>query len=354
MTDKAQIAVIGTGWWSTYTHIPGLQNNQDAALVAICDRDAARLDAAAEAYHIEQTYTDHRAMLTQEALDGVVIATNHASHFALARDCLENGLHVLLEKPMTLFAREALELVELARAQQRQLVVGYPYNYLPYAVRSQAIILSGELGQIQFINCVFCSNIISLLRGEHNVSGPVHGPGKVYSNSTLSGGGHGHLQMTHPLGLLYFITGLRARRVSAMMHKHGLALDLVDAMTVEFENGALASIGGTGNLGDGGGRKFDLQIFCENGSLDLDVCTGQAIIYRAEQPPEPIEPAISEADGYRRFHPANNLVDIILGRAENGSPADVGWRAVETLDAAYRSARQEGLPISTALLYKMG
>ena len=43
MTDKARLAVIGTGWWSTYTHIPALQAHPGAALVALCDCDPARL-----------------------------------------------------------------------------------------------------------------------------------------------------------------------------------------------------------------------------------------------------------------------------------------------------------------------
>nr|MDQ2999081.1 Gfo/Idh/MocA family oxidoreductase [Chloroflexota bacterium] len=81
MTTKARIAVIGTGWWSTYTHIPALQANLAAELVALCDADDQRLQAAAQAYGVERTYADHQAMLANEALDGIVIATPHATHF---------------------------------------------------------------------------------------------------------------------------------------------------------------------------------------------------------------------------------------------------------------------------------
>ena len=68
MKEKARIAVIGTGWWATYTHIPALQANAEAELVAICDRDADRLDAAAESYHIETTYRDVERMLRMPRL----------------------------------------------------------------------------------------------------------------------------------------------------------------------------------------------------------------------------------------------------------------------------------------------
>jgi hypothetical protein len=98
MTAKARLAVIGTGWCATYAHIPGLQAHPRAELVALCDSNPKKLQAAASAYGVQRVYASASAMLDQEALDGVVIATPHATHAALAQDCLSRGLHVLLEK----------------------------------------------------------------------------------------------------------------------------------------------------------------------------------------------------------------------------------------------------------------
>ena len=91
MPDTARIAVIGTGWWSTTAHIPALQANPNASLVALADVRADVLDKAARHYGVEQTYTDIREMLAQEQLDGVVIAVWHAAHYEAARACLEQG-----------------------------------------------------------------------------------------------------------------------------------------------------------------------------------------------------------------------------------------------------------------------
>jgi predicted dehydrogenase len=55
MPSNARVAVIGSGWWATQAHIPGLLANPDATLVAICDADPARLQAAASAYRVERT-----------------------------------------------------------------------------------------------------------------------------------------------------------------------------------------------------------------------------------------------------------------------------------------------------------
>ncbi len=346
----ARIAIVGAGWWATTTQIPAVQAHPNATVTALCDRDAGKLAAAAEAYGLTNTYTDLATMLATETLDGAIIVTNHASHYPIAKQCLQRGLHIMVEKPFTLTATEARDLLELAREQQREIVIGYPYNYTDYATRCRAVMRAGELGAIQYVSTVFGSHIFELLRGKHNVTGPVHGPGQVYSDPALSGGGMGHLQMTHPLGLLFFITGLPIHRVHALMHSHGLAVDLVNAFAVEFENGALGSIGGTGNLGGGQGRKQDLQIYCEDGSIDIDIVTGICTIYRRDQEPERVEPVVGERD-YRRSAPAHNLINLILGKDGNGCPGVVGWQTVELLDAAYRSAQQSGAAVERSALY---
>lgn len=348
--SKARLAVVGAGWWATTAHIPAVQEDPNADLVALCDRDPEKLKAAADAYGVAATYTDLDAMLAQTHLDGAIVVTNHASHYAVARRCLEAGLHVVIDKPMTLYAWEAKALVELAQAQQRELLVGYPYNYTPYATRCREVIQAGELGKVQYINCLFATHIFDLLRGEHDVTGPVHGPGKVYSDPALSGGGLGHLQLTHPLGVLFFVTGLRVKRVHALMPHHGLAVDLVGAITAEFEGGAVGTVGGTGNLGGGHGRKQTIQIYCEDGNIDIDIVSGEAMIYHRKQAPEEVTPAVSERD-YRRAAPAQNLAQIIVGQGANASPGTVGWRVVELLDAAYRSAQQNGQGVTCEELY---
>src|SRR6266536_5004537 len=153
MTAKARIAVIGTGWWSTYTHIPALLAHPRAELVALCDSNPDKLHAAAKAYGIARVYESAGALLDTEALDGVVIAAHHAAHAELARLCLGRGLHVMLEKPMTLHAAEARMLVELAHAQGRELIIGYPWHFTPQALRAREVVRSGALGAVEYVSC---------------------------------------------------------------------------------------------------------------------------------------------------------------------------------------------------------
>ena len=353
MKDKVRVAVVGTGWWATYAHIPGLLAHESAELVALCDKDKTKVETTADAYNIEKAYDNVETMLAHERLDGVVVATNHASHYMVAKPCLVRGIHVLIEKPMTLYAAEAKKLVELAQANNCEISIGYNANYTPYAARARELISSGILGQVQYISGIFNQHIIELLRGSAAVNSgfqeKVHSPGAVYSDPQLSGGGHGHLQITHLAGLLFSLTGLRAQSVSARMHKHGLAVDLVNAILVTFESGALAAIGGTSNIP--GGRKIDLQIFCEHGWVDIDDALGVAAIHGEKIRSEHFAPTVENSTATDRFASTDNLVDRILGRAQNGAPGEVGWRAVEVLDAAYRSAAEAGRPVLIEELY---
>src|SRR5687768_16753612 len=130
MATKAKIAVIGTGWWATQAHIPTLLENPRAEIVLV-DKNPAALQAAAEKYNIEAAYTSlSDAKNAHPDLLGAIVAVQHAAHYAAGREVLEHGLHLLMEKPMTLYAREARSLVELAEAKGLQILVGYTYPYL--------------------------------------------------------------------------------------------------------------------------------------------------------------------------------------------------------------------------------
>lgn len=350
--NTARIALVGTGWWATECHLPALQAHPDADIVAICDLDAAKLNTTAEVFAVGKTYTYLRTLLANEALDGVMVATHHATHYPVARACLEKGLHVFIEKPLTLHAAEARALVQLAEAQEREIVMGYNLNHSDMVIRARDIVSSGELGAVQYISGLFSQSIYDLLSGNvTDFKAKVHSPGAVYSDPVRSGGGHGHLQITHLAALICFITGLRVSRVRGLLAKHGLKVDLAAAILAEFDGGALANLGGTGNL-PGGGRSCQLTITCERGWLELDDQLGSLKIRRAGEPPETQVRAETGEEAYPYFAPTHNFVDLILGRAENHCAGIIGWRATELLDAAYRSAERDGAAVARQELYR--
>jgi predicted dehydrogenase len=351
---KARIGVVGAGWWSTYTHIPGLLENPDAYLAGICDTNEAAGRRVAEAFPDVATYSDLGEMLQAQSLDGVVVAVPHVAHHSVAAQCLDQGLHVMLEKPMTLTAVDARDLVQRAEARGVELIVGYPFNFTRTAIRARDLLASGELGRIEHVQCMQSSMVVEFYRGNDAAYQPIFdwtvaGPGDVYARPELSGGGQGHLQITHSSGLMFFVTGLRAARVGALMSSLDVPVDVVDAMTVEFDGGALGVVGGTGNIPVGDDGKLDLHVYCERGYVLLDAIRGDLVVHPHEG--SNFEDQVSPDDPYPRFDTANNLVDVCRGDRLNGSPGEIGLRSVEMLDAAYRSADRDGAMVGVRELY---
>ncbi len=354
--SKARIGIIGVGWWSTTAHLPALLANPEADLVALCDRSAEALARSTAAFGSIKTYDDYHAMLAAEKLDGVIVATNHTSHYEVTKACLEAGVHVLLEKPMVLEAAHAHALVTLAAEKERELIVGYPWNYTAITRQAREVMAAGTLGAVQLVNVNMASMVIEFYRGNDQAYNsifnyPVTGPGRAYSDPKLSGGGQGHLQLTHAAGALFFITGLQADRVTAFMDNWDVAVDVIDAVVVRFQpaNGqaAIGTFSTTGNIGKGDGGQLTVSVYCERGYLLLDQSAGTLYVrhndgHEARYGPLPPE------DRYPSGATSANLVAVALGQGVNGSPGAVAARVVELLDAAYQSSAQEGKQIRVA------
>jgi predicted dehydrogenase len=85
-------------------------------------------------------------------LDAVVIATPPFTHYEIAKDCLQAGLHVFVEKPITLDSLHAKELVELADQKELILMTGHTFEYNPAVQTLKEIVESGELGRICYVD----------------------------------------------------------------------------------------------------------------------------------------------------------------------------------------------------------
>jgi len=124
---KLRTAVIGTGHMGKF-HADKLAASASAELVAVVDADAGRARQVAASLGCADA-TDYRALLPR--LDAVCVAVPTEKHHAVVRDCLEAGVHVLVEKPLTRTLEEADALLELASARQLVLQVGHLQRFNP-------------------------------------------------------------------------------------------------------------------------------------------------------------------------------------------------------------------------------
>jgi predicted dehydrogenase len=151
-------------------------------------------------------------------------------------------------------------------------------------------------------------------------------------------GGYGWGQLVHALGLLFRIADLAPAEVFALTGKSPANVDYYDAVVVRFANGATGSLSGSATVPKHRGFQIDLRLFGSEGMLLLDIERERLEIRRRDGKDTVIDmPPGSGA--YSCDQPLTTLVDLCLGRpVENQSPGLTGARAVEVLDALYRSA----------------
>jgi predicted dehydrogenase len=356
MKDKQpfRIGVAGAGSWSAIAHIPAVIESPFAVLAGIADPDPARLKATGDLFGVALRCSTHRELIQLGQLDALIIATPHTTHYPLARDALDAGLHVLVEKPFTVRSSDARELISRATQQDLNIVVGYTTQFTPAAILAHEMVGAGELGELSLLSTLFTSNLDDFVRGKPGTDteltelSPVGGPSaSTYADPRLSAGGQGQSQVSHALGMQLWVSGLRPHRVSAFMQNHGAAVDLVDAMSYQLDNGALGSVAASGALGPRQEVRQEVNYYGSLGSLHHNFLNGQLdFIPRDGGPARTVCQPMSQDEGLKlAAAPVNCLVDLMRGAGVNRGPAEAATAAVELLEAAYDSANQNGLPI---------
>ena len=341
---RVRVGVVGTGWWATQHHIPGLLAYEHCEVVALVDRDPVNLGRAAEVFGVGRMYADHQALLDAGDVDCVIVAVPHAYHYEIARDSLDAGLGVLVEKPMVLRAAEAWDLVARSELRDLPLVVGYTFQFTRLAERARRALQGGEIGELLLVSGLFASMVqsfySSLPRDYADVfKFPLTGPkADTYSNPAISGGGQGQTQITHAMGMVLWATGARAIEVNAKMSNAGLEVDLVDAISYTLDSGAIGTMAATGSIKPGQGEQLELRYYGSDGYLLQQPLTGTLTVQRDGSPPEVSETPVE--DIYPAHATARCLVDLVRGEGENRAPARPAAATVEFLEAAYRSVTE--------------
>ena len=146
-----RVAVIGAGHWG-----PNLIRNFDSNLRSevrwVADLNESRLDAVKQRFPAINVTSSPDEAISDPDVDAVVVATPAVTHYGLVKQALENGKHVLVEKPLTKNGAEAAELVDLARSSNRVLLVGHIFVYNRAVRWVKEYIDSGELGAVYYIS----------------------------------------------------------------------------------------------------------------------------------------------------------------------------------------------------------
>jgi predicted dehydrogenase len=216
--EPLAVGVIGSGYWGPNL-VRNLSENARTRVAAVADLRSDRLAAIAPRVPSARLTTRSAEVLGDPEVDAVAITTPVSTHFELARAALEQGKHVLVAKPLCSSVAEAEALVELAREQDRVLLVDHTFVYTGAVRRIRSLIAEGRLGELWYFDSVRVN--LGLFQHDVNVIWDL---------------------AAHDFSILiHLLDGEMPRRVSATGASHSRSkLEDVAYVTLEYDRGFIA------------------------------------------------------------------------------------------------------------------
>ncbi len=357
----ARIGLVGAGWWAQGWHLPQLARNPKAVIAAIVDpstnlrstlnEDMEQLEALGTRYSCP-TYTSADALFAAadgQHLDGVVIASNHASHFDICKTALAHGAHVLCEKPMTTSPRDAWALAEMVSARPEQYFsINNTANWRRNTVLAHDLVSNKKrLGKVEHMSCYMGSPLLWLFDDPDNAHW-------CQPSGDMLGNGFGWGQMSHVIAWALRVTELTPADVFCeMRHSKRSGADLYDTVLIRcVENDATIAVQGTATLpGENpvAQKRIENKIYGEEGYLeysgyDLTPDSGRLELRRHDGDHETYPGFEFEnyEDGGLGPESLQAFVDVCAGDqkldAWNGCDAETGAKVVSVIEAMYRSS----------------
>ncbi len=194
---------------------------QDAALVAVASRDHNKAIEFAKKYNCTKSYDSYDALFKDDQVDIIYIATPHDSHAELSIKALENGKHVLCEKPMSLSYKDALRMIEASRKHNKFFMEAFWTRFIPSVKEILEKVNQGIIGDVKYVKADFAFYA-------DDAAG-----GRLFDKN-LGGGALFDIGV-YPLFLSYILLGIpKEIMAKSIYHKNGI--DLQTSMILQYEN----------------------------------------------------------------------------------------------------------------------
>lgn len=349
--EKLRVGIIGIGIYATLAHAPALRDTGKAEVVAICRRNTEKLAVAQKQLGIAEAYTDWRTMLRQSRLDAVVVSTPHDLHAEPAIAALEQGLHVLVEKPMTLTQHDAQRMIAAAEHANRVLMVGYDRRFSGLWRAVKQILTDNSIGQIRQINLQFAVHrrwywdqqgipeafvneirqaldwpdkfVEDLRRGLDWHASPLASGGGMFSNTGA-----------HFVDLILWLAGAPPVEVVAFSDALGMPAECLLNIQARLANGVLVSMTSADVPAGGVGGQGQLTIIGDDGILTHDFTKPMEVWLHRDAEVEQVQAVVAD------ISPAAAFVATITEGAPNLCPPQEAIHAVAFTQSAYRSAAE--------------
>jgi len=250
--------------------VEDLRRLPDAEVVAVGSRSRAAAEAFAQRYAIPRAYGDWAGLATDGDLDVVYVATPHPAHHAATKLCLAAGRAVLCEKPLTLDAATAQDLVDTARSAGVFLMEAMWTRCNPTVRRLVELVRAGAIGEVVTVHADF--GLAGPLPPEHRLRDPALGGGALLDLGV------------YPVTLAHLLLG-RPDQVSAWASLTAEGVDQQTGLLLGYASGALAALT-CGFVGAGGNAA---TVTGRTGRIELPApffCPARLTVHRPGAEPE--------------------------------------------------------------------
>jgi predicted dehydrogenase len=326
-----RLGIIGAGRIS-HQHMRAFEAIPQAKIAALADVSEENITLLTEAFpqlRDAEAYRDYREMLTGD-LDGVLIATPHGLHYQHVKESLQAGRHVLCEKPFVTQPAQARELIDLARAQERILMLSYQNTRLwPYRYAREQI-AAGNLGEILYYGSQITQSWGA--RGGWRLSAALGEGGMLVDTGS------------HFVDMMLYLTGMQPETVSAMSDDDGQEIDIINGAVIRFNGNRVATLAAVGR----GPTLWNITIIGTKGTIEVwdrdnirhipadDYPGWVGTVHRNLVPPEAERPESTTPDA--------EFVAAVATNDFRASDAERGLLVAELTQALYASARNGGAP----------
>lgn len=309
-----KVGIVGCGHIAEF-HLPYILRNKNVEAVGLADINRQRTEEIAKRFKLSHVYTDFEAMLKEQRPNVAHILTPPATHAKLAIRAMEQGCHVLVEKPMALTVDEAEAMVAASRKNGVKLCVDHNNLWEPLMMRARQLVEEGKAGKVRHVDVYYHFDAKRIQQHDDTSSS------RMNWLANLPGGLVFDL-LPHPVSiLLHFLN--EPVKISAAAKRNGILSDgLLDELRVLF-NGTEA----TGTLSISLGIKPDCittTIYATEMTIHVNLSNMALIVRRNKEIPKKILRAVDNIDQAVQLFSSTvvNGLKVLMGKMP--LPDDVG------------------------------
>src|ERR1700761_3978743 len=274
---KLRLGMIGGGQGAFIGAVHRIASRIDDEYELVCgafssDPEKAKASGIALGLPADRSYTSYKELIEKEKqlredvrVQVISIVTPNHLHFEPAKEALENGFHVILDKPMTFSLAKAKELEKVVKASGKRFCLTHTYTGYPMVKEARQFVAAGKLGKVRKIYVEYPQGWLStFLEGEHQKQASWRtDPGKSGIAGAIGDIG------THAFNLAEYVSGVKVTKLCADINivVQGRKLDDDGAALLKFDNGASGVLMAS-QIAAGDENNIKVRVYGEKGGLE--------------------------------------------------------------------------------------